>query len=119
MQYRMMELARGMAGGLEGQEEALLCACSAACGELTAALREGVSQQDCADTLALAGAWLALAIMETGNGAGQVEYVSAGDVTLRTGNGRERAGDLRRQAWQLMAPWVKDRSFLFYGVRGS
>lgn len=119
MKYRMMELARGMVGGLEGQEEALLCACSAAWGELSAALREGVSEQDCADTLALAGAWLALAIMEVGNAAGQVESFSAGDVTLRTGNRGEQSGLLRRRAWELMAPWVKDRSFLFYGVSGS
>ncbi|MBO5917750.1 MAG: hypothetical protein J6Q14_03165 [Oscillospiraceae bacterium] len=117
MQYRMMELARGMGGWQEEQEEALLCACCAACEQLSAALREGVSVQDCADTFALAGAWLALAAMETGGTAGQAESFTAGDVSVHTGDSAPRAMTLRRQAWELMAPWVKDRRFLFYGVR--
>lgn len=117
MQYRMMELARGMGGCPEGQEEALLCACSAACQQLRAALREGVTEQDCADAFALAGAWLALAAMEIGGAAGQAESFTAGDVSVRTGDTGRNARTLRKQAWELIAPWVKDHGFLFYGVR--
>ncbi len=117
MQYRMMELARGMGGCPEGQEEALLCACSAACQQLRAALREGVTEQDCADAFALAGAWLALAAMETGGAAGQAESFTAGDVSVHSGDTERNARTLRKQAWELVAPWVKDRGFLFYGVR--
>ena len=117
MQYRMMELARGLGGCPEGQEEALLCACSAARQQLSAALREGVTEQDCADSLALAGAWLALAAMETGSAAGQTQSFAVGDVSVHPGDVQRNAGILRRQAWELMAPWVNDRGFLFYGVR--
>ena len=117
MQYRMMELARNMTGDGEGQEEALLCACCAAREQLNAALREGVTEQDCADTFALAGAWLALAAMDTGGAAGQAESFTAGEVSVRVGDTQQNARTLRKQAWELMAPWVKDRGFLFYGVR--
>ena len=117
MQYRMMELARNMTGDGEEQEEALLCACCAAREQLSAALREGVTEQDCADTFALAGAWLALAALETGCAAEQVQSFTAGDVSVHTGDSTTRVQMLRRQAWELMAPWVTDRRFMFYGVR--
>ena len=117
MQYRMMELARGLGGCPEGQEEALLCACSAARQQLSAALRDGVTEQDCADAFALAGAWLALAAMEAGGAAGQTQSFAVGDVSVHPGDVERNARVLRRQAWELMAPWVNDRGFLFYGVR--
>lgn len=118
MTQRIMELARTLGNVRADEEELLGTLCGAAQRELTGTLRDGVRPEDCPETFALAGAWLALAGLEVSRGAGQAQSFSAGDVSIHSGNSGEKARLLREQAKKLMAGWTRDNTFLFYGVRG-
>lgn len=112
-------LARSM-GRVSGQEEALLEALAGAAErELGAALRPGVTPEDCGDAFPVAGAWLVLAALEVSRGAGQAESFTAGDLTIRAGDSAGRADALRAQARRLLAPWLTDSRFVFYGVKST
>lgn len=108
--------ALAMALGHVGEEERenLLLLCQAAEQELTQRLKEGVAAEDCSASLALAAAWMALEALEERDG---VESFSAGDMTIRTAGNRGN-GRLRRQAEQVMAPYLRDDQFCFRGVQG-
>lgn len=116
MTQRIMELARTLGSPTQQEEGLLFTLCEAAAKELTAALRDGVTPEQCAESFAVAGAWLALSGLEVSRGAGQAQSFSAGDLTIRTGDAQSKAQMLRRQAMMLMRGWIKDRNFLFYGV---
>lgn len=118
MTQRIMELVRTLGSVCADEEELLVTLCGAAQRELTEALRDGVCPEDCPETFALAGAWLALAGLEVSRGAGQAESFRAGDVTVHSGDSEEKTRLLREQAKRIMAGWTRDNSFLFYGVRG-
>jgi len=118
MEQRIMELARVLGKPAAEDEAVLAVLCGAAQLELTAALREGVKAEDCGDAFALSAALMALAGLETSRCAGQAESFRAGDVTIQSGDPGKKAGLLREQATRLMAPWAKDRNFIFCGVRG-
>lgn len=113
-----MELARVLGKPAEEDEAVLAALCSAAQQELSSALRDGVSAEDCGDAYPLAAALIALAGLETSRCAGQAESFRAGDLTIQSGDPGKKAGLLREQATRLMAPWAKDRNFIFYGVKG-
>lgn len=96
-----------------GEEASLLC--EAAAEELRGMLRPGVTPEECGEVFCLAAAWLALGNQE---GAGAVESFTAGAVSVRRGDGSARREVLRRQALELMGPWLRDEGFLFRGVKG-
>lgn len=87
--------------------------CEAAQAQLRLRLRPGVTEDDCGEGFPLAGAFLALAGLEEGEG----ERFSAGDLTIQRGGG-EKSRAFRRQAERIMAPWLTDPGFAFRGVRG-
>lgn len=113
-----MELARALGKPAAEDEAVLSVLCRAAQQELSAALREGVTAEECGDAYPLSAALMALAGLETSRCAGQAESFRAGDLTIQSGDSGKKAGLLREQATRLMAPWAKDRNFFFYGVKG-
>ena len=113
-----MELARVLGKPAAEEEDVLRVLCDAAQLELAAVLREGVTAEECGDAFALAVALMALAGLETSRCAGQIESFRAGELSICSVDPGKKAGTLREQAARLMAPWAKDRNFVFYGVRG-
>lgn len=108
--------------GRVGEEEldALEALCQTALMELTERLREGVTPEACGPAFVLGCAWLALAGL-AGNEAGSTPLrFTAGEVSIQeeSGDSRQRAQALRLQAETVMAPYLKDRGFVFRGVRG-
>ena len=101
-------------------ESALQPLCQAAEEELNGRLREGLTAADCGGAFPLAAAWLALSALTASGAASGVERFTAGDVTVeeRSGAEEERASALRRQAEQVMAPYLRDDGFVFRGVAG-
>ena len=92
--------------------------CAAACQELAGKLREGISKEDCRGAFTCAAAWLAAAALASARSSGEdVASLRAGDLSV-TKRGSAEYERLRRQAWELMAPYVKDSGFCFRGVRG-
>lgn len=121
MTEEIFELAKTLGRVEPGDEERLRALCASAAEELRGRLRAGVTAQDCAPALRMGAAWLALAALCAGAGAGQTEVVSAGGVTIRQEGGKsrlERSQGLRRQGELVMAPYLEDRGFAFSGVRG-
>ena len=116
MTEQVMELARSMAGG--GQDEDLLYTlCLNACRVLDGRLRDGVTARACGEAYRLAAAWMVLDWLRAGPGWDGVTSLSAGDMTVR----REGAGDdgrLSRRAMALMAPWLREKEFVFLGGEG-
>lgn len=105
-----------LSGGLEpGQEEMLRILCRGATGSLAARLREGLTPEDCrADFLAAAALYALAALSEVGDGA-PMDYIRAGDVTLRPRSADAAANCLRNQGELIMAPYLRSR-FSFRGV---
>lgn len=98
------------------EDEALDALCGAACGRLDGLLADGVTPEDCVQEYLLAAAWTVMAWMEAGQGWEGVTSLSAGDMTVRRDGGGERR--LERRALELLAPYLRDRGFVFQGVRG-
>ena len=96
--------------------------CEAACGEIEGKLREGISKEDCEGAFICAAAWLAAAALSSARTNGEeISSLRTGDLNVTTRGEKERSEQyerLRRQAWELMAPYVKDSGFCFRGVRG-
>lgn len=90
--------------------------CDAACQRLDGMLIDGVTAQDCAQAYLPAAAWLVMDLIQTSKGMDGVTSLSAGDMTVRREGGTD--GSLEKRAMELMGPWLKDRSFVFQGVRG-
>ncbi|WP_251445785.1 hypothetical protein [Vermiculatibacterium agrestimuris] len=104
---------------LSGREESeeLTLLCGHAAEALAGQLRGGLTPEACGAAFVLAGAWLALAELETA-GEGDVTSFTAGDVTIRKREGENRGEALRMQAMQVMKPYLRDEGFVFRGVRG-
>lgn len=104
------------------EEKPLLAAlCAAAVTDLTGRLRPSLTPEDCGDAFPCAAALSAAAAMLPCRGGGDVEQFSAGDVSVRTGGSggaRQAAGEMRRRAEEIIAPYAADGSFAFRGVRG-
>lgn len=91
--------------------------CEAACRHLDSMLAEGVTGEDCAESYLTAAAWLVMDWLRDSRDWEGITSLSAGDMTVR----RESAGHsgaLEQRAMELMSPYLKDRSFVFQGVRG-
>lgn len=115
----VFKLAKALGRTAAADDETLLTLCALAWEELLGRLREGVAAEDCTPALRMGSAWLALSMLCAGDCTGGTESFSAGALTIKRGSGKsalERAVALRRQAEQVMAPYLKDREFRFLGV---
>lgn len=92
--------------------------CQVAQTQLTIRLRPGVTPEDCGGAFPIAAAWMALGSLYECDGTTGVESFSAGDLTIRTGNGGQRSKDLQHEAMRLMAPYCRESGFAFQGVPG-
>lgn len=105
--------------GRVGEEEleTLEALCQAAELEVAGRLREGLVPEECGPAYVLGCAWLALA----GTDAGRTPLrFTAGEVSIQEegGDAPQRAQALRMQAETVLAPYLKDRGFVFQGVEG-
>lgn len=108
--------ARFMAQELTAENEALLeIVCQATVSSLTVRLRDNLTPEDCLSDFVTAAGMYALAAMSDIGDWGQVEQLTAGDLTVRRGSGDGAANYLRTQADLLMAPYLK-QPFMFAGV---
>lgn len=102
-------------GADEDQEALLRLLAQAAAEQLAGRLKKGVSPADCGEAFLLACAMVAMDGLEGATGLGRVESFTAGEVSIRTGQG----GDSRTaRALELLAPWLGETGFAFRGVDG-
>ena len=104
----------------EEEMETLEALCQAAELEVAGRLREGLAPEDCGPAYVLGCAWLALAgLAGTETGRTPLRF-TAGEVTIQEegGDAPQRAQALRLQAETVLAPYLKDRGFVFRGVEG-
>lgn len=107
--------ARLMAQELTEENQTMLEAmCQVSVSALKARLRENLEPEDCLADFVTAAAMYALAAMSCVTEMGQLEQVTAGDVTMRRST-NVAAACLQSQAEALMAPYLKSR-FVFRGV---
>ena len=105
-----------LAGQLEqSQAELLRALCTAATASLTARLKEGLRPEDCKADFIAAASLYALASLNDVKDTGNLEQISAGDLTIRKGSADAASNCLRNQADLMIAPYLKDR-FSFLGV---
>ena len=113
---RVFSQASFMAQELTAENEAVLeVVCRAAVSSLAARLRDNLTPEDCESDFVTAAGMYALAAMSDIGDWGQVEQITAGDVTVRRGSRDGAANYLRTQADLLMAPYLK-HPFAFLGV---
>lgn len=115
-----MALAQNLGQVSEDQLPVLEILCRAAEEELTARLRAGVTPADCGAVFPLGCAWLALSGLAGGQPAGGAQF-TAGSVTIREGSSGQslaQAAAYRQQGEAVLAPYLRDRGFLFRGVEG-
>lgn len=120
MHEKTLKLAAAISQAAENESPLLEALCTAAEAELAGRMREGWTPEQCGDAFSCAAAMLTAAGMMTCRANGDVEQLTAGEVSLRLGGGGtcETAAMLRRHAAALMAPYWKDDGFAFVGVRG-
>lgn len=121
MYETILTLARAIVRPAEDEEPLFEALCASAEMELAGLLREGVAPEDCGGAFPCAAALLAAANLLPCRDGGDVEKFTAGEVSLQTGgNGGlcAAAGLLRRQAAAMMAPYWRDDTFAFVGVKG-
>jgi len=120
MHEKILKLAACISQASEEEGPLLEALCTAAEEGIIRRLRKDRTPESCGDTLYCAAALLAAAGMLTCRDSGDdVEQFTAGDVSLRLGQGAcEGAAALRRQAERMMAPFWEDDAFAFAGVRG-
>lgn len=107
-----------LTGELEEKERELLrILCASASSALELRLKEGISPQDCAQDFIAAASLYAVAAMEEAREVSGVEEFKAGDLTVKTSDGKQEgaAKALFRQAELLARPYLADR-FSFVGV---
>jgi hypothetical protein len=93
--------------------------CSAAAGEVTARLREGVTPESAGESFITAAGMLALAMyMELGDAAADFSSFRAGNVSVTRRRSAASAARLRQQAEELLREYISDSGFSFMGVRG-
>lgn len=113
---QIMELVRQLCGSTESGD-ALRMLCGSACRLLDGMLADGVTPEDCAEEYQVAAAWIAMDWLKSGRDWTGVTSLSAGDLKVTRESGGQEGG-LSRQAMALMGPYLRDRGFVFRGVRG-
>ena len=108
--------ARLMAQELTEENQTMLEAmCQVSVSALKARLRENLEPEDCLADFVTAAAMYALAAMSCVTEMGQLEQVTAGDVTMRR-SGKDTASKcLYNQAELIITPYLKDQ-FVFRGI---
>lgn len=101
----------------ETRNQTLWQFCEAACAEVTAWLRKGVTPEACRSSFLNAAAMLAAGYFLAARKAGGVRSFQVGDVTVTECTEPSLTADLRTQARLLMRPFSTGR-FYFTGVRG-
>ena len=117
----ILAIAADMAKTTPSEADTLARLCAAAREDLKRRLRPELSEEDCGGAFVCAAAWLAAAAMESTRSGEELSSLRAGDMQIvpRTERERrERYERLRRQAWDLMSPYIRDSAFCFCGVRG-
>ena len=119
MNVNAVQLAMTLAGDEDQQK--MQCLCDAAQAQLSARLREGVTAEDCGGAFPCAVAWLALALraLEEG-GREDCASFTAGDLSIHgktAAEGERLSATLRREAYLLLQPWLKDENFAFRSVK--
>ena len=118
MTERILTLAKGITGA---EDHTLLEAlCCAARDAWVSRLHEGVTVEDCGETLCCAAAFSAAADYVVGQEGNAVSGFTAGAVSVRSRSGADRArlsAALRQTAERLMAPYAETGDFCFKGVR--
>ena len=91
--------------------------CEISTDALTTRLREGLTPDDCKADFIAAASLFALAALNGVKDRGDLEQITAGDLTVRRATGYDDAASkcLRNQAELMIAPYLKDR-FSFLGV---
>lgn len=119
MTEQIMALCRAM-GAAEGQEELLLPLTRVVRDQLAGHLRPEVMPEDCGPAFPLAAAMVVMERISglTGGSAGEVTSFTAGDLTIKKESGGQTTKGLSQQARELLAPWLRDRDFVFRGVQG-
>lgn len=120
MMEEILAMAQKLGRVSDGDLEALEALCQAAEAEVGGRLREGLTPEACGPAYVLGCAWLALAGL-AGNEAGRSPLrFTAGEVSVQEegGDAPQRAQALRMQAEAVLAPYLKDRGFVFQGVEG-
>ena len=115
MTEEILTLAAGLCG-VEGDRAALETLCAAVCRELDGMLAEGVTAEQCREPYMLAAAWLMADRWQAGRDGQGITAFSAGDMTVHRSPAAGRP--LEERALALLAPWCRDRGFVFLGVRG-
>ena len=113
MVEQIVALCRQLGAG-EEQDVLLLPLAQAACTQLKAGLKDGISPEDCGDAFPMACAMAAMGALQEMTGENAVTSFTAGEVTIR----RENSTALARGARTLLAPWMKDGGFCFLEVLG-
>lgn len=114
MKESVMTMVRAMCSD-KVEDMVLEVLCDAACRRLDGMLADGITVSDCAEAYLPAAAWLTLAMLKDSKNWEGITALSAGDMSVRCEGGGSR---LEERALALMGPWLKDRSFVFLGVRG-
>lgn len=108
--------------GASAEENSLLEPLCAASEEMwEKRLRKGLAPADCGSAFACAAAFSAAASLAAGNGGGGTASFTAGDVSVKSAAASDAAAfaaAMYEQAERLMAPYVEQDNFAFYGVKG-
>ena len=101
----------------EKQQELLRLLCGAAASSLALRLKAGVTPESCGADFNAAASLYAVAALEEARERGPLEEIKAGDLTVKTGSGKQEgaAKALFSQAEMLMKPYFAD-CFTFVGV---
>lgn len=113
-------MARKLGRVVQEELETLEALCQAAELEVAGRLREGLVPEDCGQAYVLGCAWLALAGLAGAETGRTPLRFTAGEVSIQEegGDAPQRAQALRLQAEAVLAPYLKDRGFVFQGVEG-
>ena len=104
--------ARQTAEALYGEaDENLTLLCRAAADAYTARLRSGVTAEDCGQTLAVAAALTAVAILRRGNAVSDFSLAAVSVHFADNGDGFPEAAE------RLMAPYIEPSGFAFRSVK--
>lgn len=121
MQQEILAIAAELSHAQSSEQGMLEKLCAAAYASVTDRLREGICVADCAAAFTCACAWLAASeLIASRKGREEISSLRAGDLSVTRRSDSERDAScvrLRRQAWELMAPYIKDSGFCFRGVR--
>ena len=114
LKNQVIAQAKLLAGELDVRDAALLeVLCSAASDSLAARLREAMQPEDCEGAFVTAASLYALCNLQDAEKSASLEEFKAGDLTVK--HSKPEVQNLRKQADQVIAPFLKD-SFRFSGV---